>query len=84
MLITKADLKELFDKIIADGFKGGCSIMVFVANNCDALCASKILTELFKQNNVQYTTVPVFSYNDIEDNLKEENLSGITSLIFLN
>lgn len=59
--------------------------MIFVANNCDALSALKILTVLLKQSGIQYTWIPVFGYGDIENNLKEDVLpSEIKSLIFLN
>jgi len=59
--------------------------MIFVANNCDALAACKILTELLEQNTVQYTCFPVFSYTEIENALQEDVLSpDIKSLIFLN
>lgn len=59
--------------------------MIFVSNNCDALCACKILTDLLKQHNIQYTCVPVFGYGDIESNLTEESMSSdIRSLVFLN
>ena len=59
--------------------------MIFIANNCDALSASKILMNLLKQSNIQFTSVPVFSYDDIESNLKQGSMSeDIKSLIFLN
>jgi cell division control protein 45 len=59
--------------------------MIFVANNCDALCTCKILTELLQQSNIQYTCVPVFSYVDIEAKLEESEMpDDIRSLIFLN
>lgn len=85
MLITKEDLADLWKYLTAEALKGTCATMIFVANNCDALCACKILTDLLKQSSIQYTCVPVFSYTEIEKNLKEDELSSdVKSLIFLN
>ena len=85
MLITKEDLAELWKHLTSEATNGTCSTMIFVANNCDALCACKILTDLLKQSSIQYTCVPVFSYSEIDENLSEEKLSeDIKSLIFLN
>lgn len=85
MLITLEDLDFIWKLITGEAMKGGCSTMIFVANNCDALAACKILTDLLKQYNIVHTSVPVFSYSDIENNLKEDVLSSdIKSLIFLN
>lgn len=85
MLITKEDLAMLWKFLTVEAKKGSCSTMIFVANNCDALCSSKILTDLLKQSTIQYTWVPVFSYSDIENCLKEDAMSeDIKSLVFLN
>ena len=85
MLIQKEDLNGIWKMITADAVKGTRSVMIFVSNNWDALSALRILTNLLKQSNIQYTWIPVFGYSDIESNLKEDAMSSdIRSLIFLN
>lgn len=85
MLITKEDLSDLWKFLTVDSLSGTWATLIFVANNCDSLCACKILTDLLKQSNIQYTVVPVFSYPDIESKLTDDALSSdIKSLVFLN
>lgn len=85
MLITKEDLDQLWKHITEGSMNGTCSIMIFIANNCDAMCAYKILSDLLRQAGIQYSSLPVFSYAEIDEHLSEDKLStDIRSLIFLN
>ena len=85
MIITTEDLNFLIEKLTCDEVRVGVATMVFVAANCDAIWAYRILIELFKQNNIQYKSVPVFSYDDIEINIdKDTFITEVKSLVFLN
>ena len=44
---------------------GGCTVLLLVAQDCDALCACQILTSLFRSDNISYKIKPVSGYDDI-------------------
>ena len=65
--------------------KGGCTVLILVANDLDALSACKILTSLLKQDNVQYSVIPVFSYQELQESASEEKVSEeFRSVVMLN
>jgi len=59
------DLKGMYTEIVGRSLKGGCTVLILVANDLDAISACKILTSLLKQDNVQYSVLPVFSYHEL-------------------
>lgn len=44
MLIPLNSIKQIYDRIKDDAISPGCTISIFIANDCDALAAAKILT----------------------------------------
>ncbi|XP_006458240.1 hypothetical protein AGABI2DRAFT_199684 [Agaricus bisporus var. bisporus H97] len=61
------------------------SVIVLVAPDVDALCASKMLARLFKQDDVIYTIIPVAGVDDfttIKDELRQNN--ELHTLVLLN
>ncbi|KAJ8608502.1 hypothetical protein CTAYLR_005754 [Chrysophaeum taylorii] len=44
-----------------------CSVLIFVAPDCDAVCACRILTFLLRGDNVQYKVHPVSGYGDVDE-----------------
>lgn len=88
MLYSVANFKVLYHYILkkaleCDGL--GCTIFIFVNNDCDSLASLKILTTLLKSDEVQYQVIPAFSNGHIVselDNLSESKY--VRSLLFIN
>ena len=58
------------------------SVIMFVAPNVDALCASQMFARLFKLDDVIYHIIPVSGLNEFEektDELKQNTAVGIFS-----
>ncbi|CAI2361197.1 unnamed protein product [Moneuplotes crassus] len=84
MLINQEDLAKLWNDLSSNCGEA-CSIKIFVANNCDALAAYKILTDLLVESSISFSCKPVFSYTDIYEGIKKEAIpEEINSLVFLN
>ena len=47
------------------------SVIMLVAPNVDALCASQMLARLFKLDDVIYHIIPISGLNEFEDKIKE-------------
>ena len=62
---------------------GSMSVLIFVAPDCDSLCACKILTTLFKIDFILYQIKPVASYEDLMQ-AKGSLTADIRSIILLN
>lgn len=66
---------EIYHKILTthrqSPLTSASSVIMLVAPNVDALCASHMLADLFKQDDVIFRIIPVAGLAEIE-NLKEE------------
>ena len=73
MLIDINKAGAIFLKIIKKAHKVGSasSVAIFVANDCDALCAAKIITYIFQQENIAYFICPVTCFTELENQIKE-------------
>ncbi|XP_057295663.1 cell division control protein 45 homolog isoform X1 [Hydractinia symbiolongicarpus] len=58
-------------------------ILVLVALDVDALCACKIVKLLFKQDNIQYTIIPVSGVSDLKSSY-DEHREQIKHFLLLN
>ncbi|CAM9217747.1 unnamed protein product [Sphacelaria rigidula] len=67
MLLDQARLDFAYEQIVQDAAKarGACTVMVFVAPNCDAMCACRILSYMLRADAVSYKIKPVSGYGDI-------------------
>uniref|UniRef100_K3X452 CDC45-like protein n=1 Tax=Globisporangium ultimum (strain ATCC 200006 / CBS 805.95 / DAOM BR144) TaxID=431595 RepID=K3X452_GLOUD len=66
MLWPREEFHAAYGQIKHDGIKsGGCSVLVLVAMDVDALCACEILTSLFKADFLSYSLLAVRGYDDI-------------------
>jgi cell division control protein 45 len=66
MLWPREEFHAAYGQIKHDALQtGGSSVLVLVALDVDALCASAILTSLFKADFVSYALLPVRGYEDI-------------------
>ena len=52
--------KEFYDQLI------GHRVLIFVNYDVDAICATKIICNLFQYDRIQYTIVPVSDLNDLQ------------------
>jgi hypothetical protein len=88
MIFSVANFKILYNYILkkaleCDGL--GCTILIFVNNDCDSLASLKIFTNLLKSDEVQYQVIPAFSNGHIVEELNNLSESRyLRSLLFIN
>ena len=80
---SRASYAEAYNKILAthrrSPLTSASSIIILVAPDVDALCAAKMLAQLFKQDDVMHKVVPVAGIADLEktrDELITQNEVG--------
>lgn len=73
MLITLEHFDTQYGRIKqqAAAAGGGCSVLILVAPDCDALCAARILTNLFKTDGVEFKMVAVAGYTDVQNEVNQ-------------
>lgn len=76
----KSSYGDAYNKILAahrrSPLTSASSVVMLVAPDVDALCASKMLSRLFRQDDVIYTIIPVAGVEDftrIRDELMQNN-----------
>jgi hypothetical protein len=47
------------------GVQGGCTVLVLVAPDVDAMASCRIVTYLLRNDNISYQIKPVFDYGDV-------------------
>lgn len=64
----------------------GCTMYIFVTNDTDSLCASRIFTTILRQDEVRFVVIPVFSNTHLRLKIAEiQSMSeAISSLVFIN
>uniref|UniRef100_K3X454 Uncharacterized protein n=1 Tax=Globisporangium ultimum (strain ATCC 200006 / CBS 805.95 / DAOM BR144) TaxID=431595 RepID=K3X454_GLOUD len=92
MLWPREEFHAAYGQIKHDGIKsGGCSVLVLVAMDVDALCACEILTSLFKADFLSYSLLAVRGYDDIlrirearirdeQGNVKQSELRSVVNM----
>ncbi|CAM9675780.1 unnamed protein product, partial [Ectocarpus sp. 12 AP-2014] len=88
MLLDQRRLDFAYEQIVQDAAKarGACTVLVFVAPNCDAMCACRILSYMLRADAVSYKIKPVAGYGDIAA-ANEELIKGnedIRSVVMIN
>lgn len=67
---SRPSYAEAYAKILATHRRSprtaASSVTILVAPDVDALCASKMLTDLFKQDDVTHSTIPVSGHAELE------------------
>ncbi|CAM9438816.1 unnamed protein product [Ascophyllum nodosum] len=81
MLLDQRKLDFAYEQIVQDAAKarGACTVIIFVAPNCDAMCACRILSYMLRADAVSYKIKPVAGYGDIAA-ANEELLKGNSDL----
>lgn len=87
MYIALNKLSKAWEFIKEDAHKdGGCTVLILVAPDADAIAACRIVTSLLRSEFILYKVKPVYSYehlHEIRGNLITENES-LKSLILIN
>lgn len=72
---------NVYDKILHRcSSHSSCQLVIFVSClNIDALCASKMLSSLFRKQLVQSQLVPVFGYSELKEHFQrlDENINSV-------
>ncbi|CUS25029.1 LAQU0S25e00298g1_1 [Lachancea quebecensis] len=81
MYLKITQFQEAYERILKfSSSHSSCQLVIFVSClNIDALCASKMLSKLFKKQLIQLQLVPVFGYTELRSHfLKlDENVSSV-------
>ncbi|CEP20319.1 unnamed protein product [Cyberlindnera jadinii] len=84
MYISRGNFSKVFDDIKRTSMSHStCKLIIFVAClNVDALCASKILTNVLRKEIIQYQLIPIVGYSDLKTHY--DRLDGdITNIVLL-
>ena len=67
---SRPSYAEAYAKVLASHRRSphtaASSVIILVAPDVDALCASKMLADLFKQDDVMYRIIPVSGHAELE------------------
>ena len=84
MLIKLENAGFCFEEILKLLIKPDDTIIIFVAFDVDSLCTIRIISNLLKHNNKNYTIFPVMSFEHMEKKIIETESSNIKALIMIN
>jgi len=85
MIWPKAHLNEVYLNIKDSSVNSGCSVIIYVGLDCDAICACRILTALFKSDQISYKMKPVGSLEDIKEHYKVvQEYNEFRSIVMIN
>lgn len=81
-------LKEIYGYVVADheavqNLGGATTVLIYVAPDCDSLCACRILTSILKIDFIAFTIKPVAGYEDLKAS-REIITDDIRSIFLLN
>lgn len=66
MIIRRNQFASAYTKIRQSSLSGTCAVLILVALDVDALCASKMLASLLKSDFVPYQIRPIAGWSDLE------------------
>jgi cell division control protein 45 len=69
MLWSRGKYDVAYNQIKQDSLRGGCTVLILVAQSTDALCACRILAFLLRSDDISYKIEPVCGY----DSMRETN-----------
>ena len=86
MLWQKEELDLLYRDIRKKAASGGSTVLLLVAQDVDALCASRVLAGILRSDNVSYKVKPVLSYDDLDlvYNAEMKDNYDLRSVVLLN
>lgn len=85
---TRPSYAETYAHILAthrrSPLTSASSVIILVAADVDALCAARMLAELFKQDDVMYRIIPVSGEANLEKKRQELlNYTEVSGLVFV-
>jgi len=88
MLLDKSYFDAAYNQILqgAAEAEGACSVLIFVACDCDAMCCCRIFTSMMRSDNVSYKVKPVMGYAEIQqagESLIQGNME-LRSIVMIN
>ncbi|KAI9010687.1 CDC45 family [Hyaloraphidium curvatum] len=86
-IVQPVDFARLYDQIRKDAVHNRDSpVIIFAANDVDALCAARILQALLAADQVKNTLIPVSGYTDLaaESAKHVENKAELRSIVTIN
>ena len=86
MLWPRDQYHVVYGEIKKESGYGGCTLLILVAQDVDALCACEILCSMLRSDMISFALVPVNGYDDVEQVAKERlgPESEIRSIVVLN
>lgn len=74
MLVPKDMFRVTYQAIkdAAGTVHNGCSVLMLVAPDVDAICAARILATFFRQDNIDHKVTPVAGFGDVIKELQRE------------
>ena len=84
MLIKIENAGFCFEEILKLLNKPEDTIIIFVAFDVDSLCTIRIISNLLKHNNKNYTIFPVLTFEHMERKIIETENSNIKAFIMIN
>lgn len=84
MKINLSDLTEVYNQIRQDSLDKGCSVLIYVSGDVDAICACKIFTTLLHKDAVQYCVTPVANYSELQESLNGISDPNLHTIVLFN
>lgn len=84
MRIYQSDLTEVYNQIRQDSLDKGCTILIFVSGDVDAICACRIFTALLHKDAVQYCVNPVANYTELDSALSSVTDPNLHNVVLFN
>lgn len=86
MIWKVREYDRAYERIKRHSLEGGMSVLIFVAPDCDAICACRIFTGMLRADCIRYKIKPVSGYKDIK-RLNDKMVKGnddLRSIVMLN
>ena len=67
VLLNRQAYRDVLESLRSRSSDGGCSVILFVAPECDALCACHIITHMLRIEHIQYKIRPASGLMDLQN-----------------
>ncbi len=83
--LSYQDIDETYEQIKRSACgRQACSVMVLVANEVDAMAATRMLTQLLRIDNIAYVVRPVTNFSQVLQNYRNYVTPEIKTIILIN
>jgi cell division control protein 45 len=86
MLIPLPQWEKAYQLIKSESLNSGCSVLIFVSHDCDAICACRILTHLLASDMISFAVMSVSGEEELQQSFRDmtSNNEQLRSVILLN